>query len=128
MMCCMSSRCISQSSHFHPLGEGEGRGGEGRGRGGEGEGRGGEGKGEGRGGESIRDCRRRDWLTGWTTHLPDHGVEEHLLGRVDPAFLVCASLGDGGRLPLLGQGEGLPRQRFILAGRHLAGEKQMKAA
>mmetsp|Transcript_22734 Transcript_22734/g.76347 ORF Transcript_22734/g.76347 Transcript_22734/m.76347 type:complete len:322 (-) Transcript_22734:436-1401(-) len=54
--------------------------------------------------------------------LAAHGVVEHLLARVDPCLALC--VGDGGRLPLLGQGVGLALGGLLVRGLHLVGVVQ----
>lgn len=51
-------------------------------------------------------------------YLFDHGIEEHLLGWVDPVVArVC--FGDAGGLPLLGERKWLVWQWLLAAWRHL---------
>lgn len=57
--------------------------------------------------------------------FPQHGIPEHLLGRVNP-LLVCGMTGDGGLLSGGGQVEGLVRRWRLVRGRHLHAQREAR--
>ena len=57
-----------------------------------------------------------------TSHLSDHGIEEHLFGRVLPVLLFLPTLGDTGFLTSSGEREGLAWTRLLTGRGHLMSE------